>query len=40
MGLLKAKLVAVDTTAKPKNIAYSTEVDLLAPDSRENRREG
>ena len=29
MGLVKAKRVAVDTTAKPKNIAYSTDVDLL-----------
>jgi hypothetical protein len=29
MGLVKAKRVAIDTTAKPKNIAYPTEVDLL-----------
>lgn len=29
MGLVKAKRVAVDTTAQPKNIAYPTDVDLL-----------
>jgi transposase, IS5 family len=29
MGLVKAKRVAVDTTAQPKNIAYPTDADLL-----------
>jgi len=29
MGLVKARRVAVDTTAQPKNIAYPTDADLL-----------